>query len=339
MGRDSQPSPDSGPHCALLPNCAELERRYDVDRMRADLAAFTARSGSPFSAASGRRVLPLRSIAGDPYRTDSGGPSLTGFQDTPWLRHLPYFREILRGLPAPVRAARLWAAGPGGRDMTLRSAKLGPSWGLCRVHIPVVSGPWSQVVFFAERHHWPAGSLWFAAAWREYAVVNQGDRELIHLVVDLHQTKDLSALFPRPLRGTLAGPHALRLRPPVPLPEPQAFLRRFRLPESFANWERPGHLLYAEARRLRSAPPGALVPAEVAYADDGPVLVLADRPFCGLEHIGGGEFRLRGWSDERTLQFTGPPDAAVLLRLRDGPRTYRVALPTAPVANSAPAAD
>ncbi|MFI6685557.1 hypothetical protein [Streptomyces sp. NPDC050485] len=325
----SPEAPTRGTHRTTLPNTVELSDTYDAERMRAELALFCARPGNAFSAASGRRVLPLRSVAGDPYRTDCGGPSLVGFQDTRWLRQLPYFREILDGLPAPVRAARLWAAGPGGKDVTLRAAKMGPPWGLCRVHIAVAGGPRARVIFFDELHHYPPGTLWFAAAWREYAVVNQDTSELVHLIVDLAHTAEFGALFPDPLQEILAGPGTLRLRPAAPLPDPESRCRTFQVPESFANWERPGHLLHADSHRTRTRPGRhpMLVPAEIWLREGTPVLSLAGRPYCALEHLGDGEFRLRGWSDERTLRVSRRPDIPVLLTLNDGGMTYQIELP------------
>ncbi|MFI6054543.1 hypothetical protein ACIBCO_31185 [Streptomyces violascens] len=316
------------PARTVLPNTVELSDTYDAERMRAELADFRARPGNAFSAASGRRVLPLRSIAGDPYRTDCGGPSVMGFQDTPWLAQLPYFREILHGFPAPVRAARLWAAGPGGKDVTLRAVKMGPPWGLCRVHLAVAGGPRARVVFFGDVHHFPLGTLWFAAAWREYALVNQDRTELVHLIVDLSYTAELGARFPEPLHQILTGSQTLRLRPVAPLPVPESCCRTFQVPESFANWERSGHLLLADAHRTGSGARPMFVPAEIGVREGMPVLSLAGRPYCALEHLGDGEFRLRGWSDERTLRVSRQPDAPVLLKLSDGGLTYQIELPT-----------
>ncbi|GAA3773338.1 hypothetical protein FNH04_21660 [Streptomyces phyllanthi] len=310
------------PQGRSLPNYVALDKQYDADRMRSELADLSSRSGISLSAASGRRVVPLRNIGGDAYRTDSGGPSLLGFQDTPWISHLPYFRQILEELPAPVRAARLWAVGPGTRDMTLQSAKMGPPWGLCRVHLPVTGSPGARAVFFGEHWHWPPGTLWFAAAWREYALANSDSSDLVHLIVDLCHTSELGNLFPSELRKKLAGRHALRLRPAIPLLESDAAKYRcsFDLPESFSNWETPGY-------RILSEKSGVTVPAEIEFPSGAPVLKLAGRPFAALEYLGEGEFRLQGWSDERTIQVREPAPATVLLHLREGTAAYTVDCP------------
>ncbi|MET8450476.1 hypothetical protein [Streptomyces sp. NPDC005209] len=321
------PPPSVAPGQGHYPNCVQLPWHVDVERMLLELGAFADRTGRSFSAASGRRVLPLRSVGGDPYRSDSGGPGMSGYSDTPWLRHLPYFQEILDRLPGPVRAARLWAASPGGKEVPLRSAKLGPPWGLCRLHLPVVAKPRSYTLFPGERHYWAPGGLWFVAAWRDYLLVNRSESELVHLIVDLCHTARTSELFPEAVRDLTVPPQALLYRRMDPTPQLAAVRCSFLLPDSFMNWEQPAYLFHAALNRPNRVRRSALVPAEIKETAGRPVLHLGDRPVAVLEHLGDHEFRLRGWSDERTLQVTGRPEAPALLRLRQGSLTYRIELP------------
>ncbi|MEU7428116.1 aspartyl/asparaginyl beta-hydroxylase domain-containing protein [Streptomyces sp. NPDC040750] len=307
-----------------FPNSAPVAVEYDAERLRKEVETFRSGFGKVFSAASGQRVLPLRSVGGDPDRGDWGGPSLSGYQDTRWLSQLPYVQDILGGLPAPVRGARLWAVAPGVRDTGLRSLKVGPPWGLCRLHLPITVPPASLVVFVEESQHWAAGTSRYVATWRSHAVVNRDVEELVHLVVDLYVTEATTGLFPSELREWLSGPQALRLRCTVPLSptEMDRYRCRFRVPESFANWEGLGHqMLLGRASRFTEA--------EIETREGSAVLVLAGKPFCALEHIGEGEFRLRGWSDERTLQVSHPAEASVVLRIREGGNTYKMKVPRA----------
>lgn len=69
-----------------------------------------------------------------------------------------------------------------------------------------------------------------------------------------------------------------------------------------------------------------MVTGEMHIRDGTSILTLDGRPFCALEHIGDGEFRLRGWSDERTLQVDGT-SGTVVMRFREGGSTYAVDLP------------
>lgn len=322
-----KPAPSLASGQGHYPNCVNLPWHVDMERMLTEIGAFADRTGRSFSAASGRRVLPLRSVGGDPYRSDSGGPSMSGYGNTPWLRHLPYFKEILERLPGPVRAARLWATGPGGKDVALRSAKLGPPWGLCRLHLPVVAEPGAYTLFPGERHYWAPGELWFVAAWRDYVLVNRSESELVHLIVDLCHTARTGELFPASVRDLTVPPQALLYRRVDSTPQLAAVRCSFLLPDSFMNWEQPAHFFHAAMNRRNGVRRSALTQAEIKANAGQLVLSLDNRPFAGLEHLGDHEFRLRGWSDERTLQVTGRLEAPVLLRLRQGGLTYRIELP------------
>ncbi|MGA5559231.1 hypothetical protein [Streptomyces lavendulocolor] len=223
---------------------------------------------------------------------------------------------------------RIIAVSPGARQMGLQAAKTGPPWGLCRLVLPIISGESTRVVFVQDCFACIPGTMWFTSAWRAHALVNQENRETFHLIVDVCLTAGMGELFPAAVRDRLRSPAALIHRPTVPLSrqELHRYECRFLLPETFINWERPGHRLPESAKR-------DTVPAEVRDCAGTGQLIVAGRPFCSLEHVGRGEFRFQGWSDERTIQIARRPDGQVrvTLRAREGPGTYRVELCAASV--------
>src|SRR5207245_10434773 len=83
------------------------------------------------------RILPLRSIGGDPARTDPGGDGLDDFADTPWLAKTPYFSETIATIPAPVRSVRLMALGTGTTVHEHCDGKYGFACGTLRLHVPI----------------------------------------------------------------------------------------------------------------------------------------------------------------------------------------------------------
>ncbi|GHH89221.1 aspartyl/asparaginyl beta-hydroxylase domain-containing protein [Streptomyces capitiformicae] len=315
------------PQGRLLPDAVELGLVGDPGLLRAELIALRA-AGAPLAGVENHQVLALHSPGGDLTRTDFAGPGLRKFAATQWLKRVPLLADILRGLPAPLRSVRLVAMTPGAVLSNLRAAKNGPPWGLCRLYLPLAGGAGSLAVFVGGTGHWQPGSLWFAASWRQHAMVNGMDEELVLAVIDLHHTAALAGLFPADLRARLRSPAALERRPEVPLDpaELHRYTCRFPLPEAFTDWEGPGHFLARDARRN-------VVPAEIVIHRGALRLVTGGRLFCTLEHLGRGEFRMRGWSEERTLRVregAGRP-ATVVLEAREGSNSYRTSLSTAAV--------
>lgn len=84
---------------ATLPSAAQLALSFDEARLVEEVVALRNQHwklqstysdyGDLAPAVIDWRTLPLRSVGGDPDRTDSGGPGIKGFADTPWLEKSP----------------------------------------------------------------------------------------------------------------------------------------------------------------------------------------------------------------------------------------------------------
>jgi hypothetical protein len=291
-----------------LPEAARLDLDFDARRLAGGLETLgratwglqnTYSSGGRLSpAAIDWRVLPLRSVGGDPQRTDAGGPGLAEHAPTRWLDQLPYFAEVLDALPARVRSARLMALGPGAYGTDHTDTKHAPSWGVARLHVPVTTTAGARLYLDGHEHRWQPGSLWYGDFSLPHRVENDGPGHRVHLVVDALPTKELLDLFPAPARDRIDPARVLFDRDPVPLGAAEAEFCRaaFELPASFADWEEPEGAFLLPQRTLaaRIVPDGAQ-----------PLLVLDGRPAFRLVHLGGLEFRLAGWTQERTLRVTG----------------------------------
>jgi hypothetical protein len=288
-----------------LPSSVPLTCQFDASRLAAE--AHELRSvpwGAQRSYGSGGlsgesesdwQILPLRSLGGDKERTDPGGAGLLPFADTHWLRRCAYLREVLGHVPAPLRAVRLMSLGSGARVEEHRDGKCGLPYGRLRLHVPVVTNPGALVVISGSARHWDCGRLWYGDFNQPHYVCNDGPQPRIHLVIDTLVTAALMALFPESFTASLAASQVLLARDPVDLrPSERAGFRcRFALPEGFADWSED---------ELES-PWGQDVPAAVEPAGGGLVLSVSGRPQFGLVHLGAGEFRLQGWSEERTLHL------------------------------------
>ncbi|MGA8118108.1 MAG: aspartyl/asparaginyl beta-hydroxylase domain-containing protein [Actinocatenispora sp.] len=304
-----------------LPAATPLDRRYDADRLADEVRSLHDRpwhaqrsvgqQGMIRKSDVDWTILSLRSPGGDPDRTDAGGAGLREHADTPYLLRAPSLAELVHSFPTQLLAVRLMSLGAGARVRDHRDAKCGLPWGLVRLHVPITTNPAAFVVIGGHEYHWGAGQLWFGDFNRVHHVRNGGATARIHLVLDCLVTAELLRLFPVEIAGGLPADEVLVARCPVPLaPADRAALAcRFEMPARFAEWSEEEPVAGAEET----------VPAEVTRLDGELVLSVAGRPAFGLVHLGAGEFRLAGWSEERTLRVDLDGAApAVRFRVRVG---------------------
>ncbi|TLP54037.1 aspartyl/asparaginyl beta-hydroxylase domain-containing protein [Microbispora triticiradicis] len=313
------------------PAAARLLPTFDVARLLEDLdrlddhqwslqQTFTS-AGLAERAPYDWRALPLRSPTGRPERTDPGGAGLDEFADTPWLAQAPYFAEILASVPAPLRCVRLLALGPGAIGEVHFDTKVGFPWGNLRLHVPITTNPGAALIIEGVEHRWQPGTFWFGDFGRWHQVLNTGQDKRIHMIIDTLITPETLSLFPPDFLETLSADEVLYARPTAPLDDPERYHCAFEIPASFADWEE------AEGQFLLPQPKLA---ATVNSDDDGNrlVLTLDGEPTFGLVHVGEGEFRFTGWTEERTIQVV--PDGAaptVILRTRRGTAERRLEIP------------
>ncbi|GAA4139207.1 aspartyl/asparaginyl beta-hydroxylase domain-containing protein [Actinomadura keratinilytica] len=300
------------------PAVTALDLRFDVAPLAAEVRRLRERAwraqrpygqnGLMPTTVADWTILPLRSPGGDPARTDPGGAGLLPFADTPHAADCPALGAVMAAVPAPLRAVRLMALGPGAQSPEHRDSKIGLPYGTLRLHVPITTNPGAVVVIEGAAHHWEPGRLWYGDFNRPHLVRNTGDDARIHLVLDTLVTPELLRLFPADVRDRLPIGEVLFARPPVPLPERElaGLRRRFMLPAAFRDWSED---------EVSSGPD---LPAQIVIVDGEPVLEVAGEPAFGLVHLGAGEFRLRGWSEERTLHIAS--DGRIRMWVRAGRR-------------------
>ncbi|MBV9026636.1 MAG: aspartyl/asparaginyl beta-hydroxylase domain-containing protein [Streptomycetaceae bacterium] len=298
----------------------QLTPAFDLDtgRLAAELAAVAPHTWNvqrthTYGGQAGRpapidwRVLPLRSLGGDPDRTDPGGPGPEPFAPTRWLDQLPYLAEILAQVPAPLNAVRLMALGPGAVSTAHCDPKYRLDRGIVRLHIPVVTTDDAVLVLDGVEHCWQPGALWYGDFSREHLVRNTSEAVTrVHVVIDALLTADLASWFPASWHELFARGEVLLNRPaPHAVPAwPAGLPYEALLPSGFADFDAPAPL------------DGSLIPARIDHAASGTVtLTVAGRVFA-LVPVGGGEWRFSGWSEQRTLQPHA--DGHLLLRVRRG---------------------
>ncbi len=313
-----------------LPPAARLALDFDVERLVADVTELRRQAwslqrtygaeGVIDEAPIDWRVLPLRSPGGDLDRTDPGGPALVDFEPTEWLEKAPYLAGVLESIPAEIRSARLMALGPGAASASHFDNKYGVAWGTARVHVPILTHAEARMYIADELQQWQPGTFWFGDFSQVHRVENTGTETRVHLVIDALPTKELFELFPAEVRDAVDPADIVfsRARQPLTTEAAAAYSARFELPESFTNWEE------TEGEFLQ---PQKQLAASVELDGEHLVLALDGRPEFRLVHLGEGEFRFAGWTEERTLQVVPDGDTPrVVLRTRVGSRVQQLGL-------------
>ncbi|MGW7579289.1 aspartyl/asparaginyl beta-hydroxylase domain-containing protein [Streptomyces sp. NPDC054765] len=302
----------------------------DADRLLADL--MTARDhlwDEQSSYTNGRvsrwaeqdwRCLAVRSPGGDKTRTDPGGPGSVEFADTEWLDHMPYVRETLRSIPGPLYAARFMDLGPGVIGYPHSDPKFAPDWGMARLHMPVITQEEAFLDLDGAIHRWQPGEFWFGDFSRKHQIQNVGTEHRVHLVVDVLVTRELAELFPAEWADYFNSSDVLCNRPALTTTEQERKAAR-------CSFEAPEHLLETEVFGSLTGPQ-----PQASFSIEDTSRGLAVRSpqdhLFPLVALGGDEYRLVGWSDERTI--TTKLDGArpeVELTYRKGHRTDRLSVP------------
>jgi hypothetical protein len=315
------------------PPAARLNADYDVGALDEDLHRLREHqwdlqqnytsTGPGRYAAFDWRALPLRSPDGSPSRTDPGGPARHEYAYTPWVDHAPYLGELLRGIPAPLRTARLLALGPGAASKVHWENKIGLPFGNVRLHVPIVTNPKAVLTIDGSEYHWEPGSLWFGDFYRDHKVENNGTETRIHMLVDSLLTPELYEWFPAEFRESVNPDHVLFSRRSQPLTKPVGdYECAFDMPEIFTDWEEPFGLFRE---------PQEQIPTRITADGDDLLLVQEGRETFCLIHLGEEEFRFAGWTDERTLRLQlGDHRPTVTLYGRQGTRTATLDVPARP---------
>ncbi|ONI88155.1 hypothetical protein ALI22I_19750 [Saccharothrix sp. ALI-22-I] len=310
------------PVLATVPPAARLKATFDADRLQADLRTLSehrwslqrsyADDGTITEAEVDWRCLSLRSVGANLERTDPGGPGLVEHEDTIWREKAPYLSEVLDAIPAEMRSVRLLALGPGAKSWEHNDTKYGPAWGTARLHVPITTCAGAKLFMEGTLHQWQPGEFWFGDFSRMHYVENTDTTTRVHMVIDTLVSEELLELFPDEYLADLDRDKVLINKKRVPLSADEAAKHavKFRIPVSFPSWEEED----GEFLRVREQ-----ADATIEVSDDGTVVLTVDgKPTVKLIHIGDGEFRFAGWTDERTIAVTPGAEPTVTLRSRVG---------------------
>ncbi|HET7844544.1 MAG TPA: TIGR03032 family protein [Xanthomonadales bacterium] len=170
-----------------------LPLRFDVDRLRAEVAAFAPSDWRPHPQGHpGNSALPLVAVGGNPADDGVAG----AMAPTPHLARSPYLRQVMGALGAPLGRSRLMKLDA--RAEATPHVDTNYYWlDRVRVHVPVVTRPEVEFQCGDASVHMPAGECWIFDTWRRHNVLNHAPVERIHLVVDTIGSPAFAALVAR----------------------------------------------------------------------------------------------------------------------------------------------
>ena len=320
--------------------CFSLPRRFDVERLLADLSVleeldwpperpFIMRT--PFLARTmtyhdGKwRGLALRSQGGDRERTDPGGPGLDAFADTELLARVPALREAVDSLDCEKRSVRLLLLPPGAEVHAHTDPYHGFRYGQVRLHVPIRTHPDVRMRFGDQSFHWPAGELWYADFGMAHAVENRSPITRVHLVIDALITPGLLRLFPDDVIQEAEAATGILLHQPE-APAAAEELRRYE-----CDYRLPAALVQGLLETDDGSVPGELG-GQIRLDGGRLVLGIEGTALFALAPIGEGRFHLCGWTAERSVEFrlgAAGVDRLVVV-LRSGRTESRIELAAAP---------
>lgn len=156
-----------------LPHTFDADRLADESAGLPDAAWMTHPAGF-----AGNSAVPLVSRDGG-MNDDFHG----AMQVTPILRQCPYLRQVMAGFGEVLGRSRLMKLAAGAE--VAAHVDFNYHWYTrVRIHVPVVTNP--DVVFHCgeESLHMRPGESWIFNSWKRHRVINGGDSDRVHLVID-----------------------------------------------------------------------------------------------------------------------------------------------------------
>ncbi|AOV00196.1 aspartyl/asparaginyl beta-hydroxylase domain-containing protein [Delftia tsuruhatensis] len=179
--------------CAGTPLFARLDARVALQALREEVDALLSSPWCDHVNHGGYegvwRVMPLRCqrqhVAAHPIlQSFSIEEPEEDWEDLPLLQHCPAIRQVLEQLQCPLRSVRLMQLKAGSSIKPHRDRGLGLAHSQARLHVPVHTHPDVQFIVEGRTIPMAAGELWYFNADATHEVVNRGNRDRTHLVID-----------------------------------------------------------------------------------------------------------------------------------------------------------
>lgn len=157
-----------------------LPFRFDVERLKAELDQFDPSQWMAHpNRMQGNAAIPLISLNGEDNDDFVGH-----MQTTKHLGRCDYMQQVMASFGEVLSRSRLMRLG--GQSEVSEHVDFNYHWySRVRIHIPITTTP--DVLFYCgdQKVHMQAGECWIFDSWRRHKVINSGNENRVHLVIDI----------------------------------------------------------------------------------------------------------------------------------------------------------
>lgn len=166
----------------------KLPFTFDAERLCADAERFAPDEWKPHFNIHNYEgewsVVPLRAVKGSPTAIYPDPNAPDGYVETEQMSRCRYVPEILEKFECELQTVRFLKLSAGSTIRRHRDYELGYEDGFIRVHIPAMTNDKVDFVLADEHLRLGAGEAWYLNVNNYHSVVNAGETDRVHLVID-----------------------------------------------------------------------------------------------------------------------------------------------------------
>ena len=141
------------------------------------------------------KVISLYAHNGEESNIYALSTSNSVISETSILKKCPYFKEVIDSFKCPILTARILRLGVGAEIKPHRDHELGYEDGNFRLHIPIVTNSGVQFVLDGNELTMLPGECWYTNVNYVHSVINSGESDRVHLVIDGERNEWSNQLF------------------------------------------------------------------------------------------------------------------------------------------------
>lgn len=143
------------------------------------------------------QAIPLRAQAGatHPIQQIFSNPGCDEFCDTDHLKRSHYFTKVLKQFQCDLLSVRLMKLNAGSRIKEHIDPDMGLEDGYARLHIPITTNPQMEFWLNEKQVVMNPGECWYLRLSDPHYLVNNGDTDRVHIVLDVKANEWLSSMI------------------------------------------------------------------------------------------------------------------------------------------------